>query len=357
VRYNFLAETTRSVSTDTVAVGHTVDDNVETILMNLLRGSGTRGLRGLRSRSDIFGLVVLRPLLSASRQDTARYCRQNRLEVREDTSNRSLLPLRNRIRLELLPRLKEYNLQIEDALLRAAAIATTDIDFIDKATIVARDRIVKKQNGFFILSKGRFNRLHTALKRGLLRLLMRELLGDLMDIEAGHVEGVLSSLDKQTGKKIILPGGLVFVIDYEHYILGKEPLSLSPFPFLDGEYELNIPGDTLVPNWRVTANAVDKPLSKGQDRFQACLDFDKVGTKLVVRTRRRGDRFRPLGMGAETRLSCFMINTKIPQAWRDSIPLVCSEEGIVWVVGYRPDEGVKVTEDTKRALLLGFKPR
>ena len=319
VRYKFLADTAKAVGAYAVAVGHTSDDNVETVLMHILRGSGTSGLRGLQPRNQIFGTTILRPLLDVSRAETADYCRRHNLLPRQDATNLSLKPFRNRIRHQLLPILKQYNPQIEEAVLRTASIAAADIDFIDAAVAAARAGIVKKEGGCFALDKDGFKKLHPALQRGLLRSLIGELLGDLRDIEAGHIEDALSSLDKPAGKKITLPGGLAFIMEYQRYVLGRQPLELSPFPPLEGEHKLNIPGETLIPGWRITARLLDRPLT-GLDRFQVCLDYDKVGDNLLVRTRHRGDRFIPLGLGEETKLGRFMINARIPQAWRDNIP-------------------------------------
>ncbi len=353
VRYSFLADTAKYVGAYAVAAGHTSDDNVETVLMHILRGSGTRGLRGLQPCSQVFGVDVVRPLLNVNRAETNDYCRRHNLEPRQDVTNLSLKPFRNRIRHELLPVLKQYNPQIEDAVLRTARIAAGDIEFIDAVVAAEISEIVERKGGCFTLDKEGFKKLHPTIRRGVLRSLIGELLGDIRDIEAGHIEDVLSALDKQAGKRITIPGGLAFVIEYGRYLLGKEPLELSLFPALDGEHKLNIPGETLIPGWRVTARLLDRPLT-GLDNFQACTDYDKVGENLLVRTRKRGDRFIPPGLGEETKLGRFMINARIPQSWRDNIPLVCSEKGIAWVVGYRIDDRFNVTEGTKRVLCLDF---
>jgi len=354
VRYNFLADTAVSIGAYAVATGHTSDDNVETVLMHILRGSGTRGLRGLQPSSRAFGVEVIRPLLSVSHAETNDYCRRHNLEPRQDATNLSLKRFRNHIRHELLPVLKQYNTQIEDAVLRTACIAAGDIEFIDAVVAAEIGKIAGREGNCFTLDKEGFKKLHPAIRRGVLRSLIGELSGDMRDIEAGHIEDVLKALDKPAGKKITVSGGLVFAIEYERYLLGREPLELSPFPPLDGEYRLNIPGETQIPGWRITAKLLDKPLT-GLDIFQTCLDYDKVGDKLLVRARKRSDRFVPLGLGEETRVGRFMINARIPQNWRDNIPLVVSEKGIAWVVGYRIEDRFKVAEGTKRVLCLEFK--
>jgi tRNA(Ile)-lysidine synthase len=136
VRYTYLSEVAESIGADRVAVGHTSDDHIETILMHLIRGTGTQGLRGLqpvnRWRSRDKSLMVIRPLLRVSRQETVDYCRNYQLEPRIDSSNFSLSPLRNKIRRQLLPLLQSYNPQVADALIRTGHIAEDNLAFLNK---------------------------------------------------------------------------------------------------------------------------------------------------------------------------------------------------------------------------------
>ena len=361
VRYRFLADSARAVGADRVAVGHTADDHVETILMHLVRGSGTRGLRGLQPLADwpLGGgqkITVIRPLLSISRGETDAYCRQYQLAPRLDSTNLSLSTFRNRIRLELLPLLEGYNPQVAEALLRTARIAADDLSFIDEEVERHWGEIARKQAATVTLDRDAFARLHPAIKRNLLRWAIATLGGSLKDIEAQHIEAIMAALDKPVGKQIGLPGGLVFVIGYGRYILGAEPLALCPFPEFEGEFTLKVPGKTELPGWLVEVAIIERQQMVGEDSdFVAYLDFDRAGDKLLVRSRRRGDRFQPLGLKQPKKLNEFMIDEKIPRAWRQRLPLVCSSEHIVWLAGGRIDERVKVTEDTKRVLRLEFR--
>ncbi|MBI4284631.1 MAG: tRNA lysidine(34) synthetase TilS [Chloroflexi bacterium] len=360
VRYGFFAEAARKVGADRVAVGHTADDHVETLLMHLVRGAGTRGLRGLQPsslwRSPESSLLVVRPLLPIRREETQSYCQANRLMPRLDTTNLSMSPLRNRIRLQLLPLLQRYNPRIVDALLRLAHIASDEIAFLDDAVAAWWDRIVRAEGNALVLSKKEVLQLPDALRRHLLRAAIERLAGDLKDIEAGHIEDMMTAMNKQAGKRIALPGNLVFGVEYDRYVLAQEA-ALSPLPPLAGEFPLNIPGETLIPGWRVET-AINGPerVSQG-DSFTAFFDLAKTGEWLVVRTRRRGDRFQPLGMAQPKKLGEFMIDSKIPQAWRPHVPIVASRQQIVWVVGWRIDERVKVTESTRQVLRLRFEQR
>jgi tRNA(Ile)-lysidine synthase len=361
VRYSFLAETAKAIGAGEVAIGHTRDDNIETILMHLIRGSGTRGLQGLRPRTEWQGagisLTIIRPLLEISREETQGYCREHGLSPRLDSSNLSLSPLRNRIRLKLLPRLKGYNPRIAEALLRTARLAASDLAFLEEEGERSWNQTARLKEDTVILDKGRLLELPPALKRQVLRLSLGKLSGSLKDIEARHIEEMMNALNKPAGRSLNLPGGLTLTIEYDRYLVGKEPLALAPLPPLEAELPLSIPGETRLPGWLVTASvAKRKPLQEEDDSLSACFDLDKTGDRLSVRNRRRGDRFQPLGMSQTKKLNRFMIDAKIPRRWRERVPIVSSPEHIVWVVGYRIDDRVKVTGETRQVLCLRFTP-
>jgi len=397
VRYTFLAQVAKSVGASRVAVGHTTNDNIETILMHLIRGTGARGLRGLQPsvvwQSSGNSLIIVRPLLQASRQETADYCHNHKLMPRLDASNLSLSPLRNKIRHRLLPLLESYNPRVAEALLRTASIAADDLAFLDKESARLWGEIAQKQENTITLDKEGFLELPSSLKRHLLRIAIEKLLGNLKDIENRHIEEIMAALNKPAGKRISLPEGLTFSVEYDKYLLGSDPAALSPFPALEAEFPLRIPGETFLQGWRVEASIIAPENMKDEDftpasfikgrlkgrspfknysspspfkgrgikgiglinsDFTAYLDLDKTGDKLVVRSRQHGDRFQPLGMSQPKKLGEFMIDAKIPQAWRQRIPIVCSPKHILWVVGWRVDERVKVTEETKQVLCLEF---
>ena len=360
VRYAFLSQVTRSIGAPQVMVGHTTDDHIETILMHLIRGTGTRGLRGLQAsaqwQSAGDSLTIIRPLLALSRQETVGYCHNHQLKPRIDTSNWSQSPLRNRIRYQLLPLLQSYNPQVADALLRTARIAGDELVFLDSEIASLWDEIVRKQENTIILDKEKFIELPSALKRHLLRTVIEKLLGNLKDIETRHIEEIIVALTKSAGKRIILPGGLIFSIEYDKYLIGSDPAALSPFSVLGAEFPLKIPGETLLPGWHVTVTIISRQeTTEKENDFVAYFDLDKAGDRLLVRPRRTGDQFQPLGMSHSKKLGEFMIDAKIPRAWRQRIPIVCSLQHILWVVGWRIDERVNVTEDTKQILRMEFK--
>jgi tRNA(Ile)-lysidine synthase len=274
---------------------------------------------------------------------------------RIDASNLSLSPLRNRIRHQLLPLLESYNPRVAEALLRTARIADDDLAFMDKEMDRLWSKIVQKQGNTITLDKEGVLELPPALKRYLLRRAIEDLLGNLKDIESRHIEEIMDALTKPAGKRLSLPGGLIFSIEYNRYLLGSDQAALSPFPILGGEFPLKLPGETVLPGWRIEATIISREQMPEKDEdFTAYFDRDKTGDKLLVRPRQPGDRFQPLGMNQPKKLGEFMIDAKIPSAWRQRIPLVCSPQHILWVVGWRIDDRVKVTDTTKQILCLKF---
>ena len=401
LRYAFFAQVAKKTGARRIAIGHTRNDQVETVLMHILRGTGTSGLRGLDPCSPIpprgSGLLpsnqtmVIRPLLDITREETLNYCQERGLGPRIDSSNLSPSFLRNRLRLELLPVLRKYNPNVDEALLRLAEIARDDSIFIEEQALKLWDEVARQENGVVYLDREKFGLLPIALQRQLIRLAIARVLGDIRDVEANHFEAVRSLLSKPVGKKSSLPRGLVCWGEYsnivittsQNLVLSKaKDLSQCPFPpllSLRGEGEaipVEVPGETILPGWRVLASifpviprqnlehsesgppfgiaSAAKQSQQGSKGFASDFDLQKTGTELLVRRRQPGDKFQPLGMSMPKKLQAFMVDAKIPLSWRERIPIVCSTGQIIWMVGYRIDDRVKVTGATKEMLHLEF---
>ncbi len=359
VRYCFLAEVATGTGAASVATGHTGDDHVETILLHLLRGTGTAGLSGLRARSVLnFGenggpIEVVRPLLGTTRQETISYCRRHRLSPRKDSSNQSLSFLRNRVRLELLPMLRSYNPAIDKALLRLAKIAGDDIAFIEQQARLLWPGLAHREGDAIYLEVNTLLPLPTAIQRQVFRMVVEQLRGDLKDVQADHIEAMIELLNKPAGKKFRLPDGLTLSTEYGRLIVTTSRTSVCPWSPIPGSTVINVPGETDAAGWRISAEVLSQvPIS--DNGLTASFDLEKAGRKLMIRGRKPGDRFQPLGMRQAKKLQDFMVDAKIPVDWRDRVPLVSSDKQILWVVGWRIDNRVKVTDKTKQVLRLRF---
>ena len=381
LRYAFLAEAAAAAGCTVVATGHTADDQVETVLLHIVRGSGLAGLAGMTVRGPWplvgrGGLDVARPLLCLRRQETARYCQEEGLEPIADPSNVSPAFLRNRVRLELLPLLRQYNSRVDSALLRLAEAARADLAVVEGMAAV----ILSPGGGgqAVVLSRGRLSGLPEGLQRHAFRLAVRRLLGDLRDLHGGHIDALLAGLERGVGYHLDLPRGLRFDVGYEEAILALEEgeaIAFQPTPAGSAEASypeapLTVPGVTSWGPWLIEAELT----SAGQpacppdrqadqagaerppaDPWQAWLDADVAGEDLRVRSRRPGDRFWPLGLTGEKKLQDFFVDARLPRAQRDAVPLVCGKPGIVWVVGHRIDGRARVTEISHRLLRLRFR--
>jgi len=345
--------------------------------MHLIRGSGTRGLRGLSAVTKWHPfreeLIIIRPLLEINRRETEQYCRDHMLPTRTDKSNASWDFLRNRIRLELRPMLASYNPQINEALLKMATIAGDELAFLDDQVRLQWKTRVKKHKDTIVFNKEHLLSQPKAVKRHLLRMALEELLGNLKDIETRHIEEMMELMEKAAGRKISLPYGLVFSTEYDRYLLGPDPAKLCPFPVMEGETTLRIPGETSFSGWRITARITEakvlestkipklvksggtKNMEISRRGFSAYFDLDRSGDNLRVRAIKPGDRFQPFGLAEVKKVSRFMIDARIPHAWRTRIPIVESTNQITWVTGYRTDDRSKVTKETRKILKLHFR--
>jgi tRNA(Ile)-lysidine synthase len=365
VRYSFLAQTARRIGAEYVAVGHTLNDQVETILLHIIRGTGTRGLRGLQPCHTMqfsgCSLTVIRPLLEIKREETEDYCSRLKLMPCQDTSNLSSSLLRNRVRHELVPLLQTYNPGIRESLLRISCIAQDDLAFLEAESTRVWPEVAQKKQDIIIFDKEAFKRLAQALQRHLLRRAIDELSGTLKDIETRHVEEILEALNKPAGRQVTLPGGLIFSIEYNRYLLGFHPEEQAPFAKLEGEFDIKVPGETRINGWNIEAEVISsecfmdrqKALDTwGNDGFTAFFDKDKVGAIIKVRARRKGDWFQPLGMSQTKKVGEFMLDSRIPRTWRERVPIFYTPRQIIWIAGWRIDDRVKVTADTREILCL-----
>ncbi len=359
VRYRFLTNLSNSISADAIALGHTADDQAETILMHILRGSGLPGLRGMQEltpwRDTPKGktAALYRPLLQATRKETRAYCLELNIPFREDSTNRSLRFTRNRIRLKLLPALREYNPQVRQALVRIGRAATESLDFLDDQLNALWPEISSTDGGSVSLDTSSLKELHPTLRAMVLRRAFARASGSIRRLSETHVKSMLSLVAGPAGKIVHLPGGLAMRSTHDHLVIGPlQPLD-SPHIPPDYEYPLTVPGTTRIPSWLITAETASSDLDPTSlAPTEALFDADKMGNCLVVRNRRPGDFIQPLGMTGRKRIKDLFIDLKVPRELRASTPLLVSEKGVLWVYPYRTSDLAKVDETTRRRLLV-----
>ena len=353
VRYRWLEAVADRVGARRIAVGHNADDRAETILLNLLRGSGTDGLAGMPPKRG----RIIRPLFDVSRSEVEAYCREHGLRPRKDATNESPVHLRNRVRRELLPLLEaSYQSNIRGALLRLGALAAHDAACLrELATTAFEQALIEKRRDRVTLMAERLASLPRALRGRVLRHAVRRLRGSVEGLELTHVEAVDDILRGSSGRQVDLPGGLIARKDGVRFSMCAAGERAAPD--WTGERELAVPGVTEVAELGLRIEAVALGARTrvdpwADDPWLATLDGDRLGEPLVVRTWRRGDAFRPLGMRGTMKLHDFFVNQKVPREERRRVPLVVGGDEIVWVVGHRVDDRCKVTAKTKHLLRL-----
>ncbi|MDO8612457.1 MAG: tRNA lysidine(34) synthetase TilS [Dehalococcoidia bacterium] len=358
LRFAFLMREAKRLNAGVVVLGHTRDDRAETVLLHLLRGSGLDGLIGLRPRSAWpfgRGPALARPLLAVTRAETGRYCREAGLSPREDPTNLLLEATRNRLRHELLPSLRQFNPRLDDALCRLGDAAAAAVAHLDTDAEGAWQTLATVERWAVVFPRAAFEGLSPALRARLLRRAVRRLAGPAADVEAVHVEALEDALGKRRGD-VALPHALAARVGQ---LAVRITAGVTGGSRRIEETRLAVPGRTELPGWSVVAEIVAPPpvQPRGRSRLEALLDADAAGEPLVVRSRRAGDRLRPLGLGGEKKLQDVLVDAKVPEEERDGVALVCAPWGIAWVVGQRLDERAALWEGSRRAVRLRFRRR
>ena len=365
VRYGFLASVARDEAASVVALGHTSDDQAETVLMHIIRGTGIYGLRGMeelstwRSRDGARQAVLFRPLLEVTKSGTESYCRKVGIPFRTDPGNRLPRFTRNRIRHHLLPDLETYNPKVRQALVRLARTASMEADYLEQQVSQAWPEVAKYEADSIVLDSDQLKTLHPLMRRIVMRRAYEELTGDARRIGEVHLRSMSDLAEAPAGRLLSLPKRVWLHASYGQLIMGHDSNIPCPFPHFEGEHELQSPSvgqerGARIPGWQVAARLVPSSENDGADPFTAYFDPEAVGVQLRVRARVPGDRFQPLGMNAEKKLQDFYVDEKVPRPWRDRIPLLVSERGILWVVGYRVAHWARATDEGRTTCQIRF---
>jgi tRNA(Ile)-lysidine synthase len=335
-------------------LGHNADDQVETILLRLIRGSGLRGLKGMLPIRE--GRVV-RPLLDVWREKIESFTRERGIPYLVDSSNLKEKYLRNRIRLKLIPSIeKEYQPNFKEVVLRSSAILRAEDDCLSQKTEETYETMIQEGENAVAFSYPSYQSLPEAIRWRILE----KALGKLQDGGAGSEERewfdvfpIYQRLNSRAPSFLMeLPRGLTLEKRYDQVILGRGKMMAVP-PF---EVDLHASGLTFIQDIQKEV-VMDDMSWDGNARAQgsptvALVDYHALQFPLKMRNFRPGDRFHPLGIQGTQKLKEFFIDHKVPRFERSKVPLLISGETIAWVVGHRISEKVKVTETTKRVLRI-----
>jgi tRNA(Ile)-lysidine synthase len=376
LRHGFFQDTARALGLSKLALGHTADDQVETLLQRLLRGAGTRGLAAIRAANRLGTLTVARPLLDVWKTEVLDYAHQRGLKFRQDASNQDPQFQRNRIRHELIPTLeRDYNPAIKTLLHQTAEMLAAEDEWLEaEAARRTEDKGQKPETrGREALAVERLLREHVAVQRRVIyRWLLTNNAGAAVDFET--VEALRRMAASGQPESMVLTGGVRVARKGER--LALEQIHAGNSCLATGHHapttQLAVPGRTEVAAFGVIVEvemvtgdgilkpkAVSKPRPKTQDAasFQEWLDADAVGGALALRNWRPGDRFQPIGMRSAKKLQDIFVDAKTPLEQRRRVPLLVAASGeICWLVGYRIGENFKITRAASRALRISVRP-
>ncbi len=352
LRYRFLLTVSKQEYCQRIATGHNADDQAETVLMRVLRGSGPDGLAGIPPKRD--GNII-RPLIEVWRSEIEEYLTANGVSYRTDASNLQSHYLRNRVRNELLPELATYNPRIDRALVNLGSIMVAVRDHFERLTDEAIPKVVNSARlGQFALDSAVLAGYDEALRRNIFRRILEVLRPDLPPPSFRHVEGIAELLRRnEVGVAAELSDGVHARLEH-----GLLVITSGEGPCDPPDETLAVPGATRfdTTGLSITAELLDRAaLEDSPERLDddvAVFDLEGLRPPLVARGRRPGDRFCPFGMEGTKSLKQFFIDSKVAASFRDYVPLVCDDEGIIWIPGMRRSARAPVLDSTGRVLVL-----
>ncbi|TNJ62535.1 tRNA lysidine(34) synthetase TilS [Paenibacillus hemerocallicola] len=363
-RYSFLFETAVRHGASKIALAHNADDQAETLLMRILRGTGPSGLTGIPMRRTEKKVELIRPLLRIYKSEIERHCAGYGIPVCRDSSNDQRKYFRNAVRLDVIPYLREYNDKLPESLNRLADMMQAEDDWMEAE---ARKRFaelveVGRSSERIECSLGatRFATLHVALQRRLIKLILNYVFLDADLSDYARIEAVRSVIVREQGEAISLDlhDRLKLIREYDtvRFVQAWQP----PEPY---EYFMENPdGLLLLPEAgtelesrliEAEESSAVPPWGEPNGHLEACFDYDLLHFPLTVRSRQPGDRMEPLGLKGTKKVKDMFIDKKVPPAARGRVPLVLDAAGrIIWIPGVRRSTHATVSETTTRVLVM-----
>lgn len=342
LRYEFFRDIAREFDHGKIAVAHNKDDQAETVLMRMIRGTGLDGLRGMDFRSE----DIIRPILTFEKKEILAYLNENNIPYALDQSNFSNDYTRNYIRNEIIPRMEEINPRLKDSIFSLSDLVKNDLEIINDNMKNLSENVIKStSNNQISLDKDLFENLSYPYQARVLRFAIEDLNGSTKDFSKQNIDDFINLTNLSNGKKII-KDDLEFSKSYKSYDLRKTRSESSS----DEKIYLSLGEEKSFNGYMISADLVDKANDKA--KTIGYFDYDKLNFPLEIRTRKNGDKFNPLGFGHSKKLKDFFIDEKIDKIDRDRIPLILSDGKIIWLVSYRLAEDAKIDQRTKKIVRI-----
>ena len=360
-RYEWFREIAESEGYELISTGHNLGDQAETVLHNIFRGSGIRGLAGIKNKSSLSGKVILvRPMLKISRNEILEYLHERNINYRVDSTNLDTKFSRNMIRHEVLPLLTEkLGSHVTESLSRLAENADNENEFLNELTDSYKKLVILESN-----EKSKVLKYDVLMDIGPV-LRRRMILSCYTDLTGGNIigkrtSGISHSImhdllqlmeSDNTTWEYDLGGGISASRSYDKIILSSEKVIELELI----KYSVSIPGETFLDKFGGTflAEIVEKETEK--DSFVEYFDLDKISLPLEIRNRREGDKIELLKIKGKKKLKEWFIDMKIPKHARSHIPLLWDKNNLLWIIGYRKSSNAEIDNNTKRILKVTFK--
>lgn len=354
VRYEKFREVLKANGGGKIAVAHHKNDQAETILFNMIRGSGLRGISGMKPQNG----DIIRPLLDVKREDIERYLQERNMKYCTDSTNLIDDYMRNKLRLRLIPYIEEnINNNFVNNISEMAEILRETDDFISNETDkLIKASTIKKEKESISFDIKILKESHSAIVKQLIRKTFDEIGMGLKDIGKIHVEEVLKLLDKDSGKSIMLPNGYIAKNSYGELTISKDiksdnAVAINPIIIVPNNiYKENTTKKVIEVSLIDWNN--DKKISTND--YTKMFDYDKISGTLQIRARQSGDYLIINSQGKKKTLKSYYIDEKIPREERTTTLVIAENNSVLWVVGHRISEKYKISKDTKRVLCISI---
>ncbi len=350
VRYRVFEEVCREYKCNKIAVAHNMNDNGETMLFHLARGSGVGGLCGI---PPVRGEII-RPLLGVTRNEIEAYLKEQNQPFRTDATNLTDDYARNRIRHMVIPVLEELNEKAIDHMSKTAEMLRETEAFLEKAVKEASLRVVTRKKGQYLLEIEPFKDYDAVIQKGILRTLLFELAGQKKDIESVHVESLRKLMEMESGKRISLPYGLLGEKEYSRLLIKKQIATEKAEGYnipIEKAGIYSIPGQ----EWYLEVDIVENTYKVNEipkNDYTKWFDYDKICNTVHLRTRKNGDFLQIQKDGGTKKLKDYFMDEKISREEREQIPLLTDGPHVIWVIGKRISEMYKISEQTRQILRI-----
>ena len=353
LRYEMFSEIKDKTKANKIAIGHNLNDQAETILMRIMRGTGLQGLKGIDYIRDG---VIIRPILDIERKDIEEYCKHYKLNPRIDQSNLESIYTRNKIRLDLIPYMKDnFNSNVIESIVRMGNSLRSDNDYLENEALIKFKDISKINSDSVELKINSYTNLHSAIKVRVLRNAIKQILGDTNFIDQRHIDDIIELEDESKIDKVInLPRGIFVYRKKDSIIITNKEIVIE-----DLEFCYNIPSNGFIKIREIgvvietQVMSIDKYKRSKSDKSCKWFDFNKIEGGIVARNRRTGDKIKL--SGGSKKIKDLFIDIKIPKEDRSKVPIIADSQGILSVGNIRNSENYKIDSQTKEVLKVSFK--